>query len=139
MLGHQRLSILDLASGTQPMSDTTSNYWLVFNGEIYNYRALRKTLQGLGHHFKTQSDAETIIYAYREWGERCVEHLDGMFAFALWDRIQQQLFCARDRLGIKPFYYYCADGEFAFCSELKGLVANAEIKLSVDYSVLGEF
>lgn len=139
VLGHQRLSVLDLASGSQPMSDTTSNYWLVFNGEIYNYRALRKKLRALGYQFKTQSDAETIIYAYLEWGERCVEYLDGMFAFALWDRLQQQLFCARDRLGIKPFYYYFAGGEFAFCSELKGLVANAEIKLAVNYSVLGEF
>src|SRR5262249_34872844 len=101
-LAHQRLSIIDLANGTQPMTAGDGN-WVAFNGEIYNYLELRDEL-GL-HHFTTRSDTEVILRAYRKWGEQCVERFRGMFAFALWDEEAQKLFCARDRFGIKPFYY----------------------------------
>src|SRR5947209_3331052 len=99
---HRRLSIIDLATGAQPMTDEAGN-WLVFNGEIYNYLELREQLGK--DRFRTTSDTEVILQAYQEWGENCVDHFRGMFAFALWDERAQKLFGARDRFGIKPFYY----------------------------------
>src|SRR5437588_6208127 len=101
-LAHRRLSIIDLANGNQPMGDGAGN-WLAFNGEIYNYVELRRELGE--DNFRTSSDTEVILQAYRRWGPACVERLRGMFAFALWDEAGQSLFCARDRFGIKPFYY----------------------------------
>lgn len=119
-LAHRRLSIIDLSpAGAQPMSDRGNN-WIVFNGEIYNYPELRKEL-GQENFFST-SDTEVILYAYRKWGTDCVNHLRGMFAFALWDEANQELFCARDRFGIKPFYYMVIDGVFYFASEAKALL-----------------
>jgi len=139
VLGHQRLSVLDLETGQQPISNQLQNLWLVFNGEIYNYRELRESLQSKGYIFTTQSDSEIIIYAYQEWGDNCVNHFQGMFAFAIWDKAQQKLFCARDRLGIKPFYYYWDHIDFIFCSELKGVVANDSVDKQLDYSVLSDY
>ena len=105
-LGHRRLSIIDLSDrAAQPMVDDVAGLALVFNGTIYNHPELRALLQQRGHHFVSSSDTEVILRAYAEWGEACVEHLHGMFAFAIWDRQRQQLFCARDRVGIKPFYF----------------------------------
>ncbi|OAI41215.1 asparagine synthetase B [Planctomycetaceae bacterium SCGC AG-212-D15] len=116
---HRRLSVIDLPGGGQPMTDDAAN-WLVFNGEIYNYLELRDELGN--DQFTTRSDTEVILRAYRRWGERCVEHLRGMFAFALWDERGQKLFCARDRFGIKPFYYTQVGDTFSFASEAKALL-----------------
>jgi len=130
-LGHRRLSIIDLAGGAQPMSDAHQRSWIVFNGEIYNYRALRSELESLGCTFRTQSDTESILHAYRIWGQSCVEHLHGMFAFALWDELESTLFLARDRLGIKPLLWANAPDGFLFCSELKGILAARLLEPSV--------
>lgn len=117
-LAHRRLSIIDIAGGAQPMTDEAGN-WICFNGEIYNFIELRAEL---GVTCRTTSDTEVILHAYRKWGEDCVSHLTGMFAFALWDEKKQHLFCARDRFGIKPFYYTIQEGVFYFASEMKALL-----------------
>jgi len=122
-LAHRRLSIIDLNTGDQPMCDRGGN-WIVFNGEVYNYIELRQEL-GL-ENFVTTSDTEVILYAYRKWGTDCVNHLRGMFSFALWDEEKQSLFCARDRFGIKPFYYTTVGGVFYFASEVKALLPFVE-------------
>ena len=126
-LAMRRLSIIDLATGHQPMSNEAKTVWLVFNGEIYNFRGLRATLEQRGHVFATRSDAEVILHAYEEYGTGCVEHLNGMFAFALWDAPAQRLFLARDRLGIKPLYYWADDVEIVFGSELKAVLAHPRV------------
>lgn len=129
----RRLAILDLSpAGHQPMTSAacpgcrsgSGSSWLVFNGEIYNYLPLRAELESLGHNFQSQADSETILHAYRQWGTECVGRLHGMFAFALWDESQQTLFAARDRFGIKPFYYHQDAGRLVFASEIKGLLAD---------------
>ncbi len=121
--GHRRLSIIDLTTGSQPMSDRAGNY-VTFNGEIYNYIELRGELDP--ENFVTTSDTEVILYAYHKWGPDCVNHFRGMFAFALWDEENQVLFCARDRFGIKPFYYTVSDDVFYFASEVKALLPFLE-------------
>ncbi len=123
-LGHRRLAILDLSPlGHQPMATEDERCWVTYNGEIYNHIELRDELRARGHRFRSASDTEVLLTAYQEWGDACVTHFNGMFAFALWDGDRRRLFCARDRLGVKPFYY-CWDGErFAFASEIKGLLA----------------
>ncbi|HWW20267.1 MAG TPA: asparagine synthase (glutamine-hydrolyzing) [Steroidobacteraceae bacterium] len=122
-LGHRRLSIIDLSSGHQPLRDIRGSLWLIANGEIYNYRELRRDLEQRGHQFITNSDCETILHLYREYGERCLEHLRGMFAFALWDKEKRQLLIARDHLGQKPMFYAEQNGYLAFGSEIKALLA----------------
>lgn len=122
--GHQRLSIIDLSNfGAQPMVDQALDLVLVFNGTIYNYKALRTELSKKGYEFFSHSDTETIIKAYHHWGEDCVNHLDGMFAFCIWDKKQQHLFVARDRMGIKPLYFNLTDKAFSFASNTQSLVA----------------
>src|ERR1700735_2557749 len=111
-LGFRRLSIIDLNTGHQPISNEDGSVWIVFNGEIYNYKDLRETLRSQGHVFKTQTDTEVIVHLYEEFGERCVEKLRGMFAFAIWDNRRKVLFVARDRLGIKPLYYASSSKSF---------------------------
>ncbi len=120
---HQRLSIIDLKTGDQPMQDPSGN-WIVFNGEIYNYLELREELGA--DLFRTMSDTEVILHAYKKWGEGCLEHLRGMFSFALWDEQNQIVFCARDRFGIKPFYYSIVNNVFYFASEVKAIVPFLE-------------
>lgn len=121
---HRRLAIIDTgAAGHQPMCDASGNVWITYNGEIYNYPELRRQLQTLGHHFRTQSDTEVLINAYLQWGDACLHRLNGMFAFAILDRKKKVLFCARDRSGVKPFYYYFRLGVFCFASEIKALRA----------------
>ena len=123
--GHQRLSIIDLSShGAQPMVDDALNLTLVFNGTIYNYQALRQQLIGKGYHFFSHSDTEVILKAYHHWGEDCVLHLDGMFAFAIWNQAKQQLFMARDRMGIKPFYYSLSNKAITFASNTQALLTQ---------------
>ncbi|WP_019937288.1 asparagine synthase (glutamine-hydrolyzing) [Bordetella sp. FB-8] len=122
-LGHRRLAIIDISdAGLQPMAFAEKRYWLVFNGEIYNYRELRDELAAKGHVFRTHSDSEVLLAAYSEWGEACLDRFLGMFAFAIFDRETQKLFLARDRFGIKPLYYACTHEGVAFASEIKQLL-----------------
>jgi asparagine synthase (glutamine-hydrolysing) len=139
-LGHRRLSIIDLSeAGHEPMPDQSGQIWLTFNGEIYNFKELRRELEALGHKFKSDSDAEVIIYAYREWGRECLSRLNGMFAFAIWDARDESLLLARDRLGIKPLYYATTPAGFAFASEIKALLAIPGFDRAVDLSALDQF
>lgn len=132
-LGHRRLSIIDLAEGQQPLGNEDGSVIVVFNGEIYNFASLAEELKQAGHRFRTRSDTEVIVHAWEEWGEDCVQHLRGMFAFALWDRNRQCLFLARDRLGIKPLYYsLLADGSLLFASELKALKVHPALDRTID-------
>jgi asparagine synthase (glutamine-hydrolysing) len=135
-LGHRRLSIIDLGHGQQPMA--ASNEWvkIVFNGEIYNFMDIRRELSSRGHLFKTHCDTEVILQAYLEWGESCVEKLNGMFAFALWDERDRKVLLARDRVGKKPLYYVLNKGMIAFASELKALLAGGMCKGEVDHKSL---
>jgi asparagine synthase (glutamine-hydrolysing) len=126
--GFRRLSIIDLNTGHQPISNEDGTVWIVFNGEIYNYQELRRHLQTKGHTFKTQTDTEVIVHLYEEFGESCVEKLRGMFAFAIWDEREKVLFMARDRVGIKPLYYWLTDKSLIFGSEIKAILADAEVK-----------
>ncbi|MCU1737662.1 MULTISPECIES: asparagine synthase (glutamine-hydrolyzing) [unclassified Pseudomonas] len=127
-LGHRRLAIIDPEHGKQPMTTEDGRYTIVFNGAIYNYLELRRELIGRGHPLRSFSDTEVLLYAFREWGEACVDRLLGMFAFAIWDRAEQRLFCARDRIGIKPFYYHFDGQKLSFASEIKALFADGSVK-----------
>jgi len=132
-LGHRRLSIIDIATGQQPLFNEDRSVAVVFNGEIYNFRELASELQQAGHRFRTHSDTEVIVHAWEEWGAHCVTRFRGMFAFAIWDRNKKQLFLARDRLGIKPLYYTLLDdGQFLFGSELKVLLAHPGLPRDFD-------
>jgi asparagine synthase (glutamine-hydrolysing) len=125
-LGHRRLAVLDCSPlGHQPMSSEDERTWITYNGEIYNYLELREELQGLGRRFRSMSDTEVILHAYREWGPACLSRLNGMFAFAIWDGTRDCLFCARDRLGMKPFYYRVDRERLTFGSEIKALLEDA--------------
>ncbi|SFP45042.1 asparagine synthase (glutamine-hydrolysing) [Nitrosomonas cryotolerans] len=132
-LGHRRLSIMDVSTGQQPLFNEDASVVVVFNGEIYNFRELKEELLLLGHRFRTHSDTEVIVHAWEEWGEHCVDYFRGMFAFGLWDRNQEILFLARDRLGIKPLYYAVLEnGLFIFSSELKALLAHSDFDRTMD-------
>lgn len=133
-LGHRRLSIIDIEGGHQPMTNEDGTIWIVYNGEIYNYLELRGDLVFKGHKFKTHSDTEVIIHLYEEYGEKCLERLNGMFAFALWDKNKKRIFAARDRLGIKPFYYYCDSNKFIFASEIKAILKHDDIKAEPNWN-----
>jgi asparagine synthase (glutamine-hydrolysing) len=137
-LAHRRLAIVDVAGGQQPMTNEDGSVWIVFNGEIYNHAALRPGLEARGHAYRSRSDTETILHLYEEEGERCVERLQGMFAFALWDRARRRLLLARDRLGIKPLYYAVTQRELLFASEIKALL-TAGLRPELDRSVLPEY
>lgn len=138
-LGFRRLSIVDLSGGRQPMRNEEGNVWIVFNGEIYNHLELRPALEQRGHRYATKSDTETILHLYEEYGEDCVHHLQGMFAFAIWDARSQRLFCARDRLGIKPFYYAIVGDRLAFASEIKALFELPDFQPRLNRRALPEF
>ena len=138
-LAMRRLSIIDLSTGKQPIANEDGSLHLVFNGEIYNYRELRQRLIQRGHHFTTQSDSEVILHAFEEYGEACLEHLNGMFALAIWNRIDQSLFLARDRIGIKPLYYWSQNNTIVFGSELKALLAHPTVPREVNLSALDHF
>ncbi len=139
-LGHRRLSIMDVASGQQPLFNEDGSVVVVFNGEIYNYQVLAKQLIESGHQFKTHCDTEVIVHAWEEWGEQCVNHFRGMFAFGLWDRNQETLFLARDRLGIKPLYYALLDnGQFVFSSELKAIIAHPDLRREMDPCAIEDY
>jgi asparagine synthase (glutamine-hydrolysing) len=139
-LGHRRLSIIDLAGGKQPIYNEDGTVAITFNGEIYNFIGLRQELERAGHRFKTRSDTETIVHAWEEWGERCVERLGGMFAFAIWDRNRDTLFLARDRLGKKPLYYALLDdGMLVFASELKALLVHPGVQRELEPRAVEEY
>lgn len=140
-LGHRRLSIIDLSeTGRQPMASGNGRYWICYNGEVYNYLELREELKGLGHAFAGASDTEVILKAYEQWGTQCVERFNGMWAFALWDARERNLFCSRDRVGIKPFYYYLDEETFIFASEIKAvLAALPREKHNLNKPYLGRF
>jgi asparagine synthase (glutamine-hydrolysing) len=139
-LGHRRLSIIDLATGQQPLFNEDGSVVVVFNGEIYNYQQLIPELQALGHVFRTRSDTEVIVHAWEAWGKDCVHRFRGMFAFALWDRNQQTFFLARDRLAVKPLYYaHLDDGTLLFGSELKSLLAHGGLKRDMDPLAVEEY
>ena len=138
-LGHARLSIIDLTSGHQPLSNENDTIWIVFNGEIYNYQELRRFLLDRGHVFKTQTDTEVIVHLYEELGPQCVERLRGMFAFALWDQNTKTLLLARDRVGIKPLYYSLTDKAIIFASEIKAILADPAISRDVAPEIIDRF
>ncbi len=138
-LGHLRLSIIDLGSGHQPLSNEDGTIWIVFNGEIYNYRELRAFLVGKGHVFKTQTDTEVIVHLYEELGPQCLEKLRGMFAFALWDEKKKTLILARDRVGIKPLYYSLTDKAIVFASEIKAILADPAINRELAPEIIDRF
>lgn len=142
--GHTRLSILDLSElGHQPMSNMDGSLWIVHNGEVYNYLELRAELISKGYKFRSNTDTEVILNAYQEWGQECLNKFNGMWAFAIWDRRKRSLFCARDRFGVKPFYYYLAENVFIFVSEIKQILEYEEYrrkpneKMIYDYLVIG--
>src|SRR5215467_9863678 len=122
-LGFRRLSIIDLVGGHQPMSDAEETVWVIFNGEIYNYRELREELRGKSHQFRTNSDTEVIIHGYKEWGAEVFNRLNGMFGLAIWDVKRKQLVLARDAMGIKLVYYQIANGQLTFGSEIRPILA----------------
>lgn len=138
-LAMRRLSIIDVQAGHQPLSNELGSIWIVFNGEIYNHQDLRKDLEMRGHRYRTHSDTESIVHLYEEYGTKCVEHLRGMFAFAIWDRPRKTLFIARDRLGIKPLYYRYDGRTLLFGSEIKTILAYPGVHPEFDSSTLAEY
>lgn len=139
-LGHRRLSIIDLSpAGHQPMSDPSERYWIVYNGEVYNYLELRAELQQSGRPFHTRTDTEVILQAFIAWGPQCLQRFNGMWAFAIYDRQARTLFCARDRFGVKPFHYASANGRFAFASEVKQLLALPWVGADANRDRLADF
>src|SRR5438874_1951258 len=138
-LGMRRLSIIDIEGGHQPMANEDSTVWVVQNGEIYNRRELRDQLQDAGHRFATQSDTEVLVHGYEEWGEQVVERLNGMFAFALFDRRNALLLLARDRMGIKPLHYAVDGPRLVFASELKALLQDPALRKGIDPVALDEY
>ena len=131
-IGNVRLSIIDLAGGQQPISDNSGRYWIVFNGEIFNYIELKKDLEAKGYRFRTTSDTEVLVQLYAEYGSRCLSMLNGQFAFAVWDNKEEQLFMARDRVGIRPLFYHYADGALTFASEIKSIFENPAVPRRFD-------
>ncbi len=138
-LGHLRLAIVDLAGGAQPMPNEDGRLWLTYNGEVFNHAALRPALEMAGHRYTTRSDSETLIHAYEEYGAASLDRYRGMFAYAIWDRSKRELFAARDRLGIKPFYYYWDGETFVFASEIKALFAHPAISAKPNVSTFAEY
>ena len=137
-LAMRRLSVIDVAGGRQPIWNETRTVCVVMNGEIYNFQELRSALITKGHRFETKCDTEVLVHLYEDYGEACVEHLRGMFAFALWDRDRQVLLLARDRLGIKPLFYAHQGGRFWFASEIKALLAGG-VERAVDAQALRQY
>jgi asparagine synthase (glutamine-hydrolysing) len=137
-LGNARLSIIDLSTGQQPISNEDGNLWIVFNGEIFNYVELRPELEARGHRFTTTSDTEVLLHAYEEFGPQCLERLNGQFAFAVWNQRKQTLFLARDRLGVRPLFYTFSQGDLIFGSEIKAILSDRRVRAEIDPAVLDE-
>ena len=138
-LANQRLSIIDLKTGHQPVHNEDESIFVTFNGEIYNFKGLKVVLEKKGHRFYSKCDTEVIVHAYEEYGEACVNHFNGMFAFALWDSNKKKLLLAKDRVGIKPLYYTLQEGKLIFASEIKSILQYKEFKKEIDYTALNNF
>ncbi len=138
-LGMRRLAIIDLKSGQQPIADEAGTAWIVYNGEIYNYREVKKRLEARGHRFRTDCDTEVVLHAYLEYGEDCPKHLRGMFAFAIWDERKQELFLARDRVGKKPLLYAKTRDTFVFGSEFSALLLHPSVSREIDRAALDDY
>ncbi len=138
LLGNARLSIVDLAGGDQPISNEDGTVWIVFNGEIFNHVELRPGLEARGHRFSTHCDTEVVVHLYEEYGPDCLQHLNGQFAIAIWDRRQQTLFLARDRMGVRPIFYTINAGRLIFGSEVKALLAAPGVQAEIDPAALDE-
>ena len=139
-LGHRRLSIVDVAAGHQPMTNEDGSLYIIYNGEVYNHADYRDELESRGHIYRTHCDTETILHLYEDYGDACVEHLRGMFAFAIWDRNKRELFIARDRLGVKPLYYvHTDDGSLYFASEIKALLEARAIKPELNFRAFSDY
>ncbi len=138
-LGHRRLSIIDIAGGHQPMTSGQSGLWITYNGEIYNYLELRQELSAEGYEAVSRSDTEVLLHMFQRYGKDCLHRLNGMFAFAIWDSARRQLFAARDRLGIKPFYYAEIDGALLFASEIKALLQHPQVQAEIDFEALQDY
>ena len=139
-LGHRRLAILDLSeAGRQPMSTPDGDYTITYNGEIYNYRELRRELEKLGRKFRSGTDTEVVLHAFSEWREKALDRFNGMFAFAIWDKKRRELFLARDRYGIKPLYWSRNGNVIAFGSEIKAILAHPDFHAEVDKEALLEY
>jgi len=138
-LGSRRLSIIDLVGGRQPIANEDESMWIAFNGEIYNYRELCTFLQKKGHTFRTRTDTEVVLHLYEEFGDECLQHLNGIFAFAIWDIPRQEIFIARDRMGVKPLYYTETANQFIFGSEMKVLLAHPDVERDIDLISLNEY
>ena len=137
-LGHARLSIIDLAGGQQPIGNEDGSKWIVYNGEVYNFEALRPQLEANGHQFTTQTDTEVILHLYEDEGPACLDQLNGQFAFAIWDAAAHELFLARDRVGIRPLFYTINQGRFIFASEIKAILAVPGVQAAIDTAVLNQ-
>jgi asparagine synthase (glutamine-hydrolysing) len=138
-LGHRRLSIIDVAGGRQPMSNESGDVWIIYNGEVFNHADLRPELEAAGHRYETHCDTETIVHAYEQYGASCLDRFRGMYAFAIWDPGKRRLFCARDRLGKKPLYYYWNGETFVFGSEIKALLQHPVVSARFEESLLPEY
>ena len=139
-LGHRRLSIVDVAAGHQPMTNEDNSLFIIYNGEFYNHADYRDELIARGHRYQTHCDTETILHLYEEYGDSCVNYLRGMFAFAIWDRKNRELFIARDRLGVKPLYYvHTTDGSLYFASEIKALLEARAVKPELNYAAFSDY
>jgi asparagine synthase (glutamine-hydrolysing) len=138
-LGFRRLSIIDLSGGHQPLANENDTIWIIFNGEIYNYQELRAELISKGHIFRTKSDTEVIVHLFEEYGRDCVKKLRGMFAFAIWDSVQKSLLLARDRVGIKPLYYYLSENFLSFGSEMKAILVDPAVRREIDPAMIDRF
>ncbi|MFK7924897.1 MAG: asparagine synthase (glutamine-hydrolyzing) [Bacteroidia bacterium] len=137
--GFRRLSIIDLSTGHQPLANEDDSVWIVFNGEVYNFPELRERMMAKGHQFKTGTDTETIVHLYEEYGPDCVNHLRGMFAFVIWDKRKRKMFCARDRFGIKPFFFHLSGERFVFGSEIKTVLAAGGFDRQVNLQALDSY
>jgi len=138
--GARRLAILDLSdSGNQPMQTENEDFWITYNGEVYNYLEIRKELEGMGHSFRTHTDTEVILEAYSEWGPSCVNRFNGMWSFAIWDRRQRKLFCSRDRFGVKPFYYFATDSLLVFGSEIKQILHFPGVQRTANENIVLQY
>jgi len=139
-LGHRRLAIIDLSpAGHQPMSTEDGNYIITYNGEVYNFQALRIELEGLGHKFRSKTDTEVVLHAYVQWGAECLKRFNGMFALAIWDKTRQEIFLARDRYGIKPLYYTLVGPTLIFASEQKAIIKHPSVRREIDLEALVEY
>src|SRR5215831_12669002 len=138
ILAHRRLSIVDLATGQQPLSNEDGTVWVSYNGEIYNHSDVRPLLESANHRYRSRSDTETIVHAYEQWGDECVHRFRGMFAFAIWDAPKRRLLLVRDRLGVKPLYWAMAGDRLLFASEIKAILASGLIEPRPNEAALPE-